>query len=113
MESEMRFYKYLYTTDKYSKKWKKICRKLKWNIGQVRVHVIALAPGNDLLEIYHCAFLQQKAFRKKGIFIVGIAEGYDEAVALSQKIISDIYEETGDVKVKEYILNQQSQKREK
>lgn len=113
MGSRMRFYKYLYTTDKYSKKQKKICRKLKWNIGQIKVHVIALASGNDLLEIYHCAFLQQKAFRKSDIFIVGIAEGYDEAVALSQKIVSDVYEETGDVKVKEYILNQQSQKREK
>lgn len=109
----MRFYKYLYTTDKYSEKKQKICRKLRWNIGQIKVHVIALASGNDLLEIYHCAILQQKAFNKRDIFIVGIAEGYEEAIALSQQIVSDVYEQTGDVKVKEYILNQQSRKREK
>lgn len=109
----MRFYKYLYTTDKYSEKKHKICRKLKWNIGQIKVHVIALASGNDLLEIYHCAILQQKVFRKRDIFIVGIAEGYEEAIALSQQIVSDVYEQTGDVKLKEYILNQQSRKRKK
>ncbi len=109
----MKFYQYLYTSEKYRKIQKKICTKLQWNIGQLRVHVIALASGNNLLEIYHCAFLKQKGCRRKDIFVVGIAEGYEEALILSQKIIDDVYKKTGNVEVKEYILNQQSHKREK
>ncbi|MDD3206170.1 MAG: hypothetical protein PHS74_10640 [Lachnospiraceae bacterium] len=108
----MKFYKYLYTTEKYADKKKKICRRLRWNIGQINVHVITLAKGNDLLEIYHCALLQQKNFRRQGIFIVGIAEGYEEAVSLSQQIISEIYQKTGDVAVKQYIIDQHFHKQE-
>jgi len=100
----VKFYKYLYTTEKYRLKKEKICRKLKWNIGQINVYVIALAPGEDQLEIYHSALLKQKAFRRNSIFIVGIANGYMEVVALTQEIIQDVYDKTESANVKEYLL---------
>ena len=101
----VKFYKYLYTTEKYKSKKDKICRKLKWNMGQINVYVIALSTGEDQLEIFHSALLKQKAFRKNNpVFVVGIANGYGEAVELIQTIVQDIYEKTGTADIKEYIL---------
>lgn len=103
----MKFYKQMYASDRFKKKKKMICHKLKWNIGQLNVYVIALAEGTDLLEIYHCALLKQRKFRRD-VFVVGIANGYMEALELTQEMIQDIYDKTKDTKIKEYILKQQS-----
>lgn len=107
----MKFYKNLYLSNGCVDKKEKICWKLKHNAGQIDIFVIGLAPGRDLLEIYHCGFLQQKAFKKNASLIVGIADGYDLAVELTVKIIEDVYAETGNLLVKEYILHKQSQNR--
>lgn len=109
----MKFYKYLYTCEKYKTKKDKICRKLKWNIGQLHVYVIALAQGEDQLEIYHCALLKQKTFRRNPVFVVGIANGYGEAVELVRIIVQEILEKTGTANVKEYILEQHYGNRER
>ncbi|MDD2972950.1 MAG: hypothetical protein PHE02_12570 [Lachnospiraceae bacterium] len=103
----MKFYRYLYTSEKYQDKKQKICKKLKWNIGQLNVYVITLSEGDDLLDIFHCALLKQKTFPRKHLFVVGIADGYGEALELSRTIVQDIYTRTGSASVKEYILQQQ------
>ena len=58
----------------------KVKWKLRRNAGQLQVYIIALAQGSDQLEIYHCAFLQQKYYKKHPPYIIGIAKGHEEAI---------------------------------
>ena len=57
----MKFYKHLYIGDTVTNP-AKIKRKLKFHAGTM-VYVIAVAQGDDQLEIYHSAYLKQKYFR--------------------------------------------------
>lgn len=100
----MKFYKNLYigTTIKDAKKVK---RKLLLNAGQIGIYVITLCKGRDQLEIYHCAFLQQKYYRKNPPYIIGIANGYDEAVEIVRQIAAEAYACNGNCDLKKYILD--------
>ena len=84
----------------------KVKWKLKHNVGQLNIYVISLAYGNDLFSIHHCAYLKQKIYHKHPLFVIGIANGYDEAIKLVQKIVEDIYEKTGEYKIKDYLKHQ-------
>ncbi len=78
--------------------------KLRHSAGQLRVFVIALSRGRDQMEIYHCAFLQQKYYKKHPPYVVGIAGGYEEALELLQQMVADVYNKTGNCRLKEYFL---------
>lgn len=104
MVDDMKFYKRLYVGESI-KKPAKVKWKLAHGAGQMKIYVITLASGDDLLEIYHCAFLRQKFYKKYPPFIVGIAGSYKEAVSLVQTMIEDVYAMTGSYAVKDYILN--------
>ena len=99
----MKFYKNLYVGESI-KKPNKVKRKLRRNAGQFQVYVIALAGGRDQLEIYHCAFLQQKYYRYHPTYIIGIAGGYEEAVDLVVKITEAALRETGRPDLKKYLF---------
>lgn len=99
----MKFHKKLYVGSSIQNigkvKW-----KLKHHAGQLGIFVIALSEGRDELDIFHCAFLQQKYYKCYPPCIVGIANGYDEALELLQKMILDVYRKTGGYRLKEYFL---------
>lgn len=99
----MRFHKELYVGDSI-KNIRRVKWKLKHHAGQLGIFVITLSGGSDQLEIYHCAFLQQRYYKKYPPYIVGIAGGYQEAVELLQQMVSDVYKNTGDYRLKEYFL---------
>jgi hypothetical protein len=96
----MRFYDSLYVGESI-KVPEQVIRKLKKNIGQLNVYVITAAKGNDLLEIYHAGFLKQAYYKKNPPYIIGIANGYDEALMLVEKIVMENYEKTGNFSLKE------------
>lgn len=102
----MRFYRKLYTgksiADVRRVKW-----KLRVNAGQMNLYVIALCKGRDQLEIYHCAYLQQKFYRKYPPFIIGIANGYEEALEIVEQIAKEAYESNGDCNLKKYLRDRQ------
>ncbi len=100
----MKFYKNLYIGETI-KDAKKVKRKLATGAGQLGIYVITLCKGRDQLEIYHAAFLQQKYYRKNPPFIVGIANGYGEAVEIIQKIAEETYASNGSGDLKNYILD--------
>lgn len=102
----MKFYKKLYVGEGIQNS-RRVKWKLKHNAGQLMVFVIALADGSDQLEIYHCAFLQQRFYRKNPPYIVGIAGDYQEAVELVQQMIADIFKKTGNYNIKKYFLEQE------
>ncbi len=100
----MKFYKNLYIGSTI-KDAKKVKRKLIMNAGQLGIYVITLCKGRDQLEIYNSAYLQQKYYRKYPPYIIGIANGYDEAVEIVQQIAMEAYECNGNCDLKKYILD--------
>ncbi len=102
-KSDMRFYKNLYVGESI-KKPNKVKWKLRHNAGQFQVYVIALASGTDQLEIYHCAFLQQKYYKVHPPYIIGIAGGYEEAVEMVVEMTKAAMRETGRPDLKKYLF---------
>lgn len=104
MVISMKFYKNLYIGETI-KNPNKVKRKLRRNAGQLNIYVITLARGRDQLEIYHCGYLQQKYYRKYPPYIVGIGNGYDEAVDIVVKIAEEAIEKIGTPNIKKYLFN--------
>jgi len=99
----MQWAKNLYLTEKTAKKKDKIIRKANRGVGMFSIYFVALASNEEnLFDIFHAAHLKQPVFYHQNPFVVGIASGYDEAVALVQQMIEDIYQETGSFHVREY-----------
>ena len=78
--------------------------KLRHNADQFSVYVIALAEGDGQLEIYHCAFLQQKYYQKNPPYIVGIAGSYDGAVDIIIRMTEAALKENGNADLKQYLF---------
>ncbi len=101
----MVWYKYLYADEGLRPRQEKIKWKIRHNAGQVHMYVIALShsPGG-LLEIISTVELMQRAYPKERLFIVGLAKGYENARELALKIVLEVFEKTGDFRVREYLL---------
>ena len=51
--------------------------------------------GNNILDIYPAAVLFQEYYDRKNLMILGVADGYQDAVELTGRIVSEMYEKTG------------------
>ncbi len=100
----MKFYKNLYFGDTI-KKPNQIKRKLKRYAKLPNIYLVALAKGNDQLEVFHSLLLQQPYYKENSPYIVGIAGNYDEAVSVVCRITKEAVEETGQADLKKYLLN--------
>lgn len=103
----MFFYKKLYVSDSLVSRTKKVCWNLKHNRGQLDIYVIALSKGDDLFDIFHCGLLKQKSFPRKELHVMGIANGYEEAVDLSVRMVSDFHDQYGIMQFKEEFFKQE------
>ncbi len=104
----MVWYKYLYADERIIQKKEKIKWKIRHNAGLVNMYVIALSRNDTgLLEIVSTLELMQKGYPKEGLFVVGIAKGYEVARDLALRIVLEVYEKTGGFQVKEYLLARQ------
>lgn len=104
----MKFYYNLYVSDELKGKEQEIIYKLKQDKVQLNKYLIVLTqnPKNHL-EFYDSVLLLQKRRGKEHLFIVGIADGYEGALHLTASIVSEVYEATGDVQIRSYLLEQQ------
>lgn len=102
----MRWYNDLYVGYNLLDKKRQIMRKIKNGKPQFNKYVIALPINDyDVLDIYPSYVLTQKWYKDSDLVIVGIAEGMEEAMDMMQLIIMDCLKDTGDLKVKKYILD--------
>lgn len=100
----MRWYRKLYVSEAIGDKAGRIKWKISHNAGTVSVYVIAFASNPDnLLDIIPAWQLMQKGYPKKDLKIIGLAKGYDDAIALVQQIVEETYANTGDVDVWSYL----------
>lgn len=105
---QMKFYCDLYVSECWQGKKEKIIKKLKANRIQPQVYVIALSQGDqNELEFFSSILFRQHVFDNTEVFVVGIANGYDEALYMVRDITEHIYTETGKADLRKYILERQ------
>lgn len=106
----MKIYYNLYVSECWRGKKEKMINKLKKNRLWPNVYVIALSQGTqNQFEFFSGILLRQKIFREDSLFVVGLADGYDEALTLTGEIISDIYRKTGSTDFRNYVLKHQEE----
>lgn len=104
----MYFYKNLYVGSSIEDP-EEVKRKLRKGEGQFWIYVIALSPsvpgpGANQLEIMHSANLLQPYYKAYPPYIIGIAEGREEAVELVRDLVQEAYEHTGSADVRQYLF---------
>lgn len=100
----MKFYRQLYCSDTLKKRQRRIIWKIKHNAGQASIYVVALSPKEgEQLEIFHAGQLLQKYYKYAPPSIIGIADGYQEAVELTVRIAQEVYDRTGGLEIKKYL----------
>lgn len=99
----IRWYKKLYMGEKARKKRYKIVWKVKYKAGLWNTYLITVPIfGNNQLEIIDSSEILQKHYNYTTTCVVGIAIGYEEALQLVERIVSDVLMETKDVRIREF-----------
>ena len=107
---QIKFYCDLYVSECWQKKKAKIIRKLRANRVQPQVYIAALAQDSqNELEFFSSILLKQHVFDNADIFVVGVADGYDEALLMIRDIAEEVYHATGDAGLRAYILKRQEE----
>ena len=95
----------LYVSEKASKRREKIIRRASKNAGLLNVYFITLATnGKDLFDIFDASYLKLLSFRKQDLDVVGIAVNKADALELTIRILTDVYQQTGDVRIRDFFV---------
>lgn len=105
---KMKFYGGLYCTEALKEKEERILKKLKKNRYYPGLYLLVLAQGRqNHLEFFSALLLKQRIFEHTELFVVGIADGYMDALYLVERIASEVYRETNQLDIRNYILDRQ------
>lgn len=104
---DMYVYKDLVTDEKCRDKKSAVIRKIRMNAGLVGIYLICLASGRDTFDIIDCSNLKQRKYPKKDLYILGIAEGKDNAVELAARLFVTFSAIYGREQFKQQLLNHQ------
>lgn len=100
----MKYYSNLYVSEGLKKKKNKVISRLERKKIQPDLHVIMLPEcDHNQLEIVSAMYLLQPGYPRKNRIVVGLARGYEEALEMVEKISREVYEATGDLKIRDYI----------
>ena len=105
----MIWYNDLYLGDSLLDKPQKV-KRIKWKIkhhaGDLDIYLIVLCRyGTNLLEILPAVQLLQEAYPKQGLYVVGMAKGYKEALETASRIVLDVYRQTNGFQVHAFFGN--------
>ncbi len=104
----MKYYCEYYLSDSLIQKKEEILSKLENGKFQLSKYVIILAEKEeDQLEIIDSMYLIQKYYQKKDLFVVGIADGFEEALSIVKRIAQEVYDATGGADIQAYIKAKQ------
>lgn len=104
----LEFYRELYVSSSLKKREKKIIESLKKKKFGSDLYLIVLAQGKqNPLEFFSVLLLKQRIFEDAPLFVIGLADGYSGALKLTEEIVQDVYQKTKDVRLREFILNNQ------
>lgn len=108
----IQWYNNLYTGESLRKKKKRVIWKINHGAGMVGIYIITLAANpNNNLEIMDSSMLLQPDLRRREHLIIGIASGYYEALDMVREIAEEVYQVTGQVQIRSYLLEQQKKRK--
>lgn len=106
----IRFYCDLYISEGWEKKQLKLMKKLMQNKLQPSVYVITLAQGRqNHLEFFSSVLLKQHVFKNTDLFVVGIANGYDDAVYIIEQITQQVFDATKTADIRGFLEERQKE----
>ncbi len=99
----MNWYGELYTDRTMEKKKKKTIREIEDGVYRGNTYLITLAANpENLLELFSVHELRFPYLRRNCPLIVGMACCRESALLLFERIVKDVYDRTGTVKIREY-----------
>lgn len=106
----MKFYKNLYLSESAEKKQNKIISKLKKNKIQTGVFLITISTNEaEQLDIIQSLYLLQPEYPVDDLLVVGIAKSQDEAIELVEQIANEVFVQTGDLDIRNYIIGKEQE----
>lgn len=102
----MKWYRKLYLGENAAKSKYKAFGRIRSNKFSFDTYLITLSSNTDnLLDIIPADMLLQPYFKKhkSDIYVVGLADGKDEAFMVVRDIIDDVYSNTGAFGIREYL----------
>ena len=104
----MRYYHNLYLTENLQKQKEEIIEKLENKKLQLNKYIIVLTenPANHL-EFFDSVMLKRNMVPQKDLFVVGITDGYHDALELVEKITQEVYDNTNGINIRQYLLEKQ------
>lgn len=105
---QIKCYSNLYVSELLKKRKNKVLTGLMERKLQPGITVITLASGaQNHLEFFSALMLQQHFYDEKDLFVVGLAEGHEDAAELVGQIVQEVLDETGGTDIRCYILKEQ------
>ena len=105
----MKCYYKLYLSEDLISEKEKLIQKLNADEFQIGKYIVALTKSKHHLEIYHSILLIQKSISKNNVLVVGIANRYEDAIKLVEKITQEVYDKTKGTDIKRYIFEMQQE----
>lgn len=106
----MKYYRNLYLSESAAKKRKKIISNLEKKKIMNNVFLITLSTSEaEQLDIIQSIFLLQPGYPVNDLFVVGIAKSQYEAMELVEKIAGEVFAETGNVCIRDYIIRKEQE----
>lgn len=104
----MKYYYDLYLSEEFKEKREKILDDLEMKkLSLEQFLIVLLKNEKNQLEIFHSVLLKQEYFNREELLVVGIAKSMNDAYAIVEKISQEVYNETGDANIKEYLWDKQ------
>ena len=98
----------LYVSESLKKKQNQILAEVMKQRPSPSVYLITLSQGEqNHLEFYSGLLLWQHVFDHAELLVVGLADGYGEAIQLVEEITRDTIQTTGGVNIREYLKKKQ------
>ena len=106
----MKYYHNLYLSEGFHDKKEKIIEKIEGSQIQLNKYLVVLSKSDvNHLEFFDSVLLKQKVFSQEELFIIGIADGYDCALKMVEKITQDVYDKTKGTDIRSYLLENQKE----
>lgn len=98
----------MYVSTSLERKRNKVISKLMERRLAPSVYILTLAQGEqNHLEFFPAILLRQHVYDNDEIFVVGLAESYESAVELVERILRQVLADTGGTDIRRFILEKQ------
>lgn len=100
----MLWYSRLYTGEKAQKHRFDVIQGIRDEKSLPWIYVITPASNpQNILDIYPADEMKNPAYEKREFFIIGIADGYQDALEVASQIVCEMYQATGKFCLEQFI----------